>query len=179
MGWGITGLASSVILAWLLSEQSWAHTDSRGGELRLQLLMGYGKAHCWRAHGTGEISAVTFGTRSWSHYRYGQWPSSGQDDIRGIGVFNFLEVFLDGGRVCDERRSSLLFFTFLLTEIWMNRLEVEQQFGQQIEDYRATSWKEAGLPNDPRTTMWALNRWHLHYREMNFCLKLPYLPFFC
>lgn len=68
-------------------------------------------------------------------------------------MFNFVEVFLDGGRVCGERRSSLLFFTFLLTEIWMNRLEVEQQFGQQIEDYRTTSWKEAGLPNDSRTTV--------------------------
>lgn len=58
-------------------------------------------------------------------------------------MFNLLEVFLDRGCVCGERRSSLLFFTFLLTEIWMNRLEVEQQFGQQTEDYRATSWKEA------------------------------------
>lgn len=44
--------------------------------------------------------------------------SSGQENIRGIGVFNFLEVSLERG--CVSRGSSLLFSSFLWAETWMS-----------------------------------------------------------
>lgn len=50
LGWGITRLAASVILARLLSMQSQAHPDSRGGQLRLQLLMGEWQGHTVEEH---------------------------------------------------------------------------------------------------------------------------------
>ena len=81
---------------------------------------------------------------------------------------------------CGERRSSLLFFTFLLTEIWMNRLEVEQQFGQQIEDYRATSWKEAGclMILEPPWEPWTADI-YITEKWTSVLFKLLYLPFSC
>ena len=86
------------------------------------------------------------------------------------------ELVCLGVCVCVGR--GLFFSTFLLGEMWMSKLGVEQQFGQQTEDYRATNWKEAGcLMSQKQHTSPELFAFTLQRNTLPFCLSYFILHF--